>query len=119
MDAPSVNLIDYFNLDFNASLASLSQDIVIVPVVLDHYAYLNRIKGYNPSGYTETITVGYIDSQNAYVPFSITAATTATAFNVQLDTVVTPQMGAYWSAISGTYPATVQLMVDGYLFDLC
>ena len=61
MDAPSVNLIDYFNLDFNASLASLSQNILIVPVVLDHYAYLNRIKGYNPSGYTETITAGFYE----------------------------------------------------------
>ena len=114
-----VCITGFFNLDFNASISSSGNLVYIVPVVLNSWAYINRIKGYNPSGGNETIAVGYIDSQNAQIPFNSQTVATVTGFNTQLDMYIAPQFGAYWSASAASYPATVQLMVDGYYFNLC
>lgn len=114
-----VNIVDFLALDYNAVLAAASSNVNIVPLTDIHYAYLNRISGYNPSTNAFNAIVGYIDSGGVYVPFSTTSVAASTVFNVQLDKYILPQLGAYFQITATTYPVTAQLMVDGYTFDLC
>lgn len=114
-----VSIVDFLAFDINTALQANSSNIILVAMADDHYAYLNRISGYNPSGNSLNAIVGYIDSGGVYVPFSSTACAATTSINTQLDKYIKPQQGAYLAITASTFPVTAQLMVDGYLFDLC
>jgi hypothetical protein len=114
-----VCISDFFNFSIDAVFPATSQIIEFVPNAQPQYAYINRISGYNPSTNAFNAIIGVIDESQALIPISITACTTLTAFNTSIDKVIKPAYGAYVAITASTYPVTAQLIIDGYLFNLC
>jgi hypothetical protein len=114
-----VNIVDFISFDLYAVYPAAPLAVPIVQLVDDHYAYINRISGYNGSANSYNAVFGYIDSGGVYTPMAITACAQNAAFNTQIDKYIKPQLGAYAQITASSYPVTAQIMVDGYLFDLC
>lgn len=111
-------ILDEFNLSVEVVLAATATQQIFVPLVYDNFAYINRISGYNPSTNAYNGVIGIIDEQQNQIPISITACSTLTAFNTQIDKVIRPEFGGYWAVTATTYPVTAQMVIDGYFYTL-
>lgn len=109
---------DYFNFSFNGTFASAQNNILIVPVQLPFWVYVNNVSGTNTGANSYNAEVGYVDDAGNYIPFVLTACAQNAVFNTVIDKYIRPEFGIWVGVTASVYPVTTNFMIDGYLFSL-